>query len=816
MARDLAPWAFCALVVIAPQALGGIYPSAMVAIAMASGTCLALALVSARSTDLPSNLFLAVTLGPLLWTAFQVIPLPCGWVEVLSPMSVSRLRETYSLFRLDAPTLCTLTRDPAATREEVVKGLAVACGLLTGAMLAARGRQRVVFGAIAASTVLMALVALGHKAVGATLVFGVYEPIELRNAPLLAPLLNPNNLGGFLAMGVPLLIGLAFEAENPRLRIALLAALGIITATALMTRSRGAAGALALGPALYAGIALLRTRPDAASASSGPAWLRHATPVGIAVVLVLAGWAWSDELAAEFETSGWDKLDLIGRAAQFAATVPWVGVGRGAFSSVFVNTLQKQYRFDYAESLPVQWAVDWGTPATLALIIGLGWLWLRGALRARSHARVGAVAAVATVVAQNLVDLGLELLGPALVTASLLGGCASFPRSTRGSVKRARGLWLVGGAVAAGALIVPPVLASNLMAEHGPSVEARLLVSLEAQDHEAFHALLQRAMIAHPSEPILAIYGAQEALRRNDPEAGQLINRGMVLAPGWSAPHVQAIQWLWNRGARRQALLELRAASELQVHSAWTLLCPMAKSDLQGVLEVGAPRGPSRGHFLELLSQCGELSPASLVRIDEEILRIAPRAVAPRVRAARRSFKEGRFEESAKRAEEALRLSPADGGAAMLAAESYGRLGRFSEAFALLARASDAGAPPTDVYTSMARIAAQAGDRTQMREALSRLRGWLGTNKADLDRAYRLEAELERQAGNLGAALRAYDEAYRITQSPDALRAVAETAVAMGDIHRAIRAYNELCALGSEGGDACQRRDKLRSDGLNR
>src|SRR5262249_3855192 len=152
-----------------------------------------------------------------------------------------------------------------------------------------------------------------------------------------------------------------------RIRLALLGALGVVATTALMTRSRGAAGAVALGPALYAVIAILRTRErEGSSRHRGPRWLRYATPVGIAAVLGLAGWAWFDELAAEFEASGWDKLDLIGRAARFALSVPWVGVGRGGFSGAFVNTLQNQYRFDYAESLPVQWAADWGLPVTVA------------------------------------------------------------------------------------------------------------------------------------------------------------------------------------------------------------------------------------------------------------------------------------------------------------------------------------------------------------------------------------------------------------------------------------------------------------------
>ncbi len=811
----MAPWAFSALVVLAPQALGGIYPDAMVAIAIASGLCFALALLSARSTDLPTGLVLAAALGPLAWTVVQALPLPCSFVEWLSPLSVSRLREAHALFKLEPPSFCTLTRDPACTREEIVKGLAIACGWLTAAMLATRGEQRSVFRAVAASTVLMAVVALGHHAVSATHVFGMYEPIELRGTPMLAPLLNPNNLGGFLAMGVPVLMGLAFEEDDPRTRMVLLGLLGLIAATALMTRSRGAAGAVAVGPALYALIAALRARTEAGRMSRTPRWLRNATGMGILVVLGLAAWAWFDELLAEFEASGWDKLDLIGQAARFGTTTPWVGVGRGAFAPAFVNALQERYRFDYAESLFVQWAVDWGFPVTLALIGAVVVLWIRAAQRARSHARVGAVAAVATVVAQNQVDLGLELLGPALVAACLFGACSSFPRSVRSGETRSPRLLLLGGVLALVAVVLPLLLAARLIDEHGPSVEGRLTAMIAADDSAPLKPLLQRAVLAHPSEPMLAIIGAHAALRHREPIAGRLINRGMQLAPGWSAPHVQAAQWLWNRGLRHQAMVELRAGAELELHGVYSILCPMAVGDPVGAIETGAPRNEGRALYLERVARCLPRSSEHVLRIDEELMRIAPHAPEPHVRKAQRLLREQRFEEAAKAAAAALRSDPSSADAATLASQAYSSAGKPEEAYRVLQNAIEHGATPAAIYLQMARVAAAAKDRKKMKEALELLRGWDGADVDQLDSAYRHEAMLERELGNLAASLAAYEQAYRVANSPEALRGVAHTAEKLGDSRRALRAWTDLCALGAEGGDACKRRDRLRSPALN-
>jgi tetratricopeptide (TPR) repeat protein len=815
IARDVAPWALTALIVLAPQALGGIYPDAMVAIALGAGVCMALALLSARSTELPGNLLLAVTLGPLVWTVLQVMPLPCWLVEALAPLSASRLREAHALLKLEAPSFCSITRDPAGTREEVVKGLAIACGMLSAAILAARGEQRVVFRAVAGSTVLMALVAITHQLVGATHVFGMYQPIEMREMPLLAPLLNPNNLGGFLAMGIPVLMGLALEEDNPRVRVALLGAVGLVAASALMTRSRGAAGAVALGPALYALLAAVRTRHASGRASAGPAWLRNATLAGVAIVLGLATWAWLDELVAEFESSGWDKLDLIARVARFATSAPWVGVGRGAFAPAFVNTMQEHYRFDYAESLLVQWVVDWGLPAALALSIALAALWARAALRARSHARVGAVAAVATVVAQNMVDLGLELLGPALVAACLLGACASFPRVNRPQGTGARALWIVGGSIAAASLITPLALASRLIEEHGPTVEQRLEALAGDKDSARFKALLQRAVLAHPSEPMLVIIGAHAALKRRDPSAGRFINRGMQLSPGWAAPHVQAAQWLWNSGLRHQALLELRAAAELEVHTIDGILCPMAMADPVGAIEVGAPRkNRARVGYLERLAGCLPRDSEHVLRVDDELLRIAKRPINSYIRRTQRLLRERRFDEAAKAAEGARAHEPANVTAAVLGAQAYSSAGRPAEAFKMLEAGVEGGANPVAIYSQMARLAAVAKDRAKMKDALGLLRGWVGTDAEALERAYRLEATLEQDLGNIGASLAAYEEAYRVANRPEALRGVAQAAERLGDQRRALRAYADLCAFGAEGGDACKHRDRLKTGGL--
>jgi tetratricopeptide (TPR) repeat protein len=828
LARASAPWAFAALVVLAPQWLGGIYPDAMAATAIAAGVALSLAMASARARDLPSGLLLGVALGPLAWTAMQVTPLPCAIVDALAPLSAERWRQAHALFGLGEPGSCLISRDPGATREEVVKGLAITCALLSAALLAARGQQRLAFGAVGVSVGLMAVVAIAHAAVGAERVYGLYMPVELRNARFIAPLINPNNLGGFLALGIPVLIGLALEQdEKPPLRFGLLCAVGVVAAAALMTRSRGAAGAVALGPMLYLGLAVARVRLSdetrRARRQRIPWWLRMSTPLGIVLVLGLAGYAWLDELIAEFAASGWDKIDLIVRGSRFATTVPFMGVGRGGFSAAFLGSVENHYRFDYAENMLVQWAVDWGVIPALALALSFCMLVGRAARRARSHARIGALAGVITVAAQNLVDLGLELLGPAVVAAGLLGAAVTFPQdaptlqssSKSGPRRPAFARRTLLATLAALALLVPAVLAPRLIEEHGPNIEQRLPVLVEAKDRKRFAQVVQRGMLAHPSEPMFAIWAAHEALVHRDSRAGRFINRGMLLAPGWAAPHVQAAQWLWNRGLRRQAFVELRAGAELEVHAINSLLCPMAKIDAQGAYDA-APKPPSRAMYLERIAQCLPVSVPVTRQIDAELRRVAPHFDGPFMREAHRLLAENKPREAAEHALQVVKLDPSYTDAADLAARALALDGQTTRALQVLATAAENGGDPFVLHRRAARLAAAAKDAAGVQAALEPLRGWSAGDGERLHSVYLLEGKLQTELGNYGAALKAYDEAYRLAEKPEALRAVASTAEHIGDLRRALSAYASLCELHPEIPDVCKHRDRLRGTGLNR
>lgn len=796
---------FSGFVCLAPQLLGGAVPAMVPVIAAGSVVTLFAVVLSARDRDAAVTPLVVAMLGALAWTAIQALPLPCMLVRGFDAEGVAEFERSLRLVGTHAPTLCSLSRDPGATRAEVVKGFAIVPAFLCGLLLAARGERRTVYRAVAASGVLMALVAMVHTAGRAETVFGLYRPVYVRGAPTVAPLLNPNALGGFLAMCVPLTIGLAFsERSRSRKTFAVIAA-GVLAACTLMTRSRGAVIALALGLALLAVLGGLRRSSRARAQAPREAGL--ATAVAIAVALALALTAWRTTLLAEFRAGAWDKLDLIAAAFGLAWRHPWFGVGRGAFASVFPGIHATPYRFDHAENLVAQWAAEWGWPVAGALLLALVFAWVRRLRTPRSFASLGALAAVATIATHNLADLGLELAGVASVAGALLGAATAraTPHARRGRGSCAR----VGTATAIAGALVLAALAPTLARDDSETLAANLRASIRSGHRQDFRADLAHAITLHPMRPEFAVLAAAEAIATESSDAGRWINRGMQLAPGWATPHVQAVQWLWRAGRHDQAIVELGMAAARDVHALGPLLCPLAQYDPSAVTRV-APSGPSGAEFLELASRCLAADSAGGKAIDEALARSHPDRPWAQLRRIERLLTSQSTEDAVREVRAFRRAGYRGDDAALLEARALVQLHRPAEAIAVLEDAARRSAAPRALLELAARTHAALGADTAMRESLARLRGTAGGQTAGLRDAWMLEGELETGLGNTGRALRAYEEAFRITGDIDALGMAASAAERLGDTKRAYQSYSRLCDLAPERG-ACARRDALRS-----
>jgi tetratricopeptide (TPR) repeat protein len=798
------------VIVVAPQLLGGVYPWGMLLISGGALCALGLALWASQRSGVRWAPLVAAMLIALLWTMVQATPLPCAFVEHIAPKAAAEVQRAYRVLGSVPPTWCALSQDPGGTREEVVKGIGITASFVCAWILARRGYSRAIYRAVAASGTLLAAVALAHAAVGATSVFGLYEPIEIRAQPFLAPLMNLNTLGGFLAMCVPILISLAFsEGATARERLLLQLCTGLVACAIFMTRSRGAVGALFLGVGLFVFCAWLNRRLRAAHESRAPRahYDQLAAVLVIASALAVVVYGGYSEIVPEFRGGGWEKLELIDRVLHFAARQPVIGVGRGAFGSAFAPEHNTSNRFEYAEDFVAQWVTEWGAPVALLLIGAIAHAMVQAVRRGRSIERMGALAGLLALAAQNLVDIGLELIGVAIVASALLAACTASAISTR-ERKRARGsrLPLAGFTLCVALLLA---LARPIYTDHATYLREQLAERFEARDREGFRASLVRAVAAHPSDAPCAVLAASEALLHADPAAGGWINRAMQLAPGWSAPHELAARWLWRGGRVDQARIELAAAMSRDPYATRGLACSMAKTDPVAVAHV-IPPGPHRRLLFEFLAQCIGTESEAAAQIDAIIVGEFPDDPNVALRNVQRHLARGEAQAAYDMAEAALRRAPnlaVD--ASLLQVRALRALGRDDEAVAALQRAQKAAPDSTKLVAEEAQLQADRGDRAGTQAALARLRGLSAARAGDTANAFMLEATLERKLGNLPGSLRAYDQAYGITGEYAALSGIASTAEELGDRQRAVWAYGMMCGMGATARDACARRDRL-------
>ncbi|MEM9073739.1 MAG: O-antigen ligase family protein [Myxococcota bacterium] len=783
--------------VVSPLLLGGVPAWATVIIAGLATAALFATLFGLGPERLPTTRSATgvVIAASVLWTGLQALPLPCGVVEFLHPAAAREATTTAELLGTSAQ--CTLSRDPGATREALLRMCAIAAAFFA-AFAIARRRRRLVHLAVASSVVVVTLVALGHQLVGAERVFGLYEPRFAASASL-GPILNPNNLAGFLVLGIPLLIALALRIEDTRTRLALGSMAGLAIIVVFLTVSRGGIGALLLELTVLG--AFVARRRGRLAINKG-AFLAG---VGfVALAIAAGGFVVADALAAEADNLDLRKIELAKYTYGFAWDNPWVGVGRGAFSATFPAALGVHRRWVHAESFPAEWAAEWGIPFAL-LFIGVLTFEARRAIRATQSTLGLAIGiGIGAFALQNLLDFGLELSGVAVVAFALLGALVAPAGDTPGGwpLPEARRL-MVGTALASTALLL--LLGLDVHRDAAPRLEAELGAHAEERDRGAFRETLERALEAHPEDPTFALLAGSEALYAGDPSALRWLNRAMVLAPGWAVPHVEAARWLIRAGRREQGMLELRAAAELHPHRITPVLCWTLRRwpDAELGMLAAPEEGDGRAIVLESIAGC--LQGEEREKVDAVLLSEFPSRIEPQIRAASGAFEAGRREEAIASLQTLLEESRSDE-VRLALGEFLLQSERADEAIRVVER-SRSRAPKT--LRLLARAQAASGNETAMRETLSRLKARVRLNRRQLAQAAAFEASLERELGNTGRAIRAYEAAFRYEENPRFLVGVAETAEHAGDEGRALRAYEQLVQAHPDNARYRQKKSRL-------
>lgn len=562
--RDrIAVSAALAALATAVLAVGGALRPVQAAVAVLVALALGAQLPSRRRIERASPLVVALGLAAGL-TALQLVPLPDALVEQLNPTGAALRDQGVAI--ADVGYWPSLSMDAAGSAA----ALAFFVILLGVAIVAIRfsaterGRYRVL-AAVAGVCGLVSIVVGVHELLGATSLYGVYEPAQA-TPTILGPLLNTNHLAGLTAMGTIAALALAATGKQ-RTNVRLLWG-GVFIAclvTTLAGQSRGGTLAMIAGGIVTAVVLvaqrILRSR-DRSVAARRRQFLVGSLPLGIVALCALVLIVYVSAGGVAQQLSDTSLTEIAEPRSKFAAwrssvelvrEAPWTGVGRGALEPAFtrVHPASAHVTFSHLENEYVQAIVEWGIPGAIALALALGWLavvairrWRDGPLAA------GALGGLAAIAVQSNVDFGVELLGVAVPATALAATVAYAPlrEVAGGALWRARVLRALHVVALGAAALV-------LMSPISTSV---------AEDHEAWVGRqvpmdeLRASIERHPLDYLG--YARAGLVRQHEPEGIRLLNHALMLHPTHPALHAIAARLLHRAGRDAQAAVEYAAA----------------------------------------------------------------------------------------------------------------------------------------------------------------------------------------------------------------------------------------------------------------
>jgi hypothetical protein len=552
-------------------ALGAVHVPVLVAVAPCAFAAAALALRHQRDTRGALRIPFPAAAFALLaaYTLLQALPMPVAWLERLSPAGADVWARALVPFGEDGPRFASLSLDPGASVVEALKWLTYAAVLVAASTVAARRSAETGVAIVFCAAVAAALTTVAHGLAGASRVYGVYQPSVPVPAWHMGPLLNPNNLAGYLNLGALSGMGLLLSHKPPAPRWLIGLGIAVLVAVNVSSASRGGVLALPVGVALLAFLISRRAKDRGREMPSSAKWLLGAVLVGGSVLALLGG---NRAAFGELVDENIEKLDMLLWARPMLRDYPIFGIGRGAFESVFpaYRTTAGHVVYTHAECFPAQWLAEWGVPVGAAALLAFAY-----ALRptrlgvTRSTLCAGAYAGVAILVLQNLVDLGFEVPAVCIALTTVLGSLWGNVRGPRGDREgHASRLAGIAPSLAAAAGLALPILAFRLGAPDVAAERERVRAAYEAMApgdepaRERLRAALHTAMRRHPAEPYFPLVGALSAFRTRTESPLPWLQRTLERAHVNGRAHLLLAQVLEARGARRQALFELRLVVE--------------------------------------------------------------------------------------------------------------------------------------------------------------------------------------------------------------------------------------------------------------
>ncbi len=823
---DLGRWLWIAVVLCAPHLLGGVpgwATTLMAAVLTVSVALLCSGSLGTQTTGFSPDAFGAVLLAAAVLTALHAVPMPAELTSFVAPRAVLHLTEVRQGLGAAPPGWIPFSIDVGRTYERILCAVAILLSYVGGKALAHGNRGRRCFASVAGSVALVGGSSLFHKAIGARSVYGVYRP-EWTDAN--GPIMNPNNLCGMMAFGLPIALSLGRSGRSGE-RSLWYTLSGVIFVVAVSTGSRGGLAAAIFGVALYV---LLEPRPRRSSKSEareateavdrGANWghwsrklLGRMAPLCAVATLAVLGAVpgIADKLYAE-RFGDLTKFELFRDEIRFLFADPQaliVGVGRGGFGSAFASAFEGARHGAFAETLPMQYGIEFGVPfMLLGLTLAVVQL-VRIVRRTGSPLRVGAAVGCVAIGAQNFVDFSLELSGVAVVVAGAFGA-AGGGRATR---QTAGNRWW-GPCTCAAGLLACLSCAWTVVTSDPVDSERALRAALANEDYAEFQKLFGPVARRHPADPVFALLGASHGVLSKASNAAFWLNRAMILAPGWAEPHQWAAQWLAMRGMWPQAGIELSFAAERDVHSTREILCRWLKvRPLADVVLAAAPlAGASRQTILEAGAGClHAAAPDEAALVDsvvlEEVQNHFPSEVRQLARLVRTDPEAAVLTAERLRDAWPSRLEPYE-----LASQAMLVLNRAPQAIAILEQAATHVDKRVEIFRLLAHAYARAGDAEGMRDTVRRYKVSMPAESGHLANASRLLGRLEQVLGNDARAFVAFQEADSFKPDLETLALAADLAFKLGENEFAMRAWSDLCQRHPSPAPYCKKRDRWVGD----
>jgi tetratricopeptide (TPR) repeat protein len=755
-----------------------------------------------------ATLLLITGVGLTLYTALQCVPMPLSWLSVVAPHNADVWSRALTPLHEGGPAWAPISLDPIATRVEVLKGMAYLLAFIT-ALWIARRRDGTSFlsGTVVITALVLGVAAVLHPAFGAQKLFGVYAPASGAAGRHLAPLMNPNNLAGYLNVALCLSLASLLAPEPPVPRPIGAAVVLLLAAVQVWVASRGGVIAMAIG----AFVVIVIARISRARHSGAATRLTLVSAAGMAVGAAFFALGGSDEVPNELFDTNASKLTMAVELLRPLRAMPILGCGRGAFESTFpaFRIHPGHVTLAYPENVVVQWLVEWGAPVGLAGLVLVAFALRPNVVLARSTTAGGAWAALVALTVQNLVDLGTEV--PGLMFAGVV--CAAIVvAGTPGRSTRWKGeLWsrwprrvaATAGLTAAAVIVwVGAGLGKELHDDQGVLHEAALR-PVSAQE---MHALARAAMLRHPAEPYFPFITSFRAARERDDNALPWIGAALERARVYGVAHLVLARVVAPRSAS-QARLEYRLALEQMPELVGVVFpreAPRVVASYDDALDL-VPRGKVGVAVLEQLVQAiGDRLPATRARLDAEMVVRAPNSTGPPIRSAQYSVqdlempwceggaRDGCIRKALAMATVVQRLEPEQCEGFALHARARAASGDAAGGVAELEQAADQVRDRLRCFEQVVTIAREGRLEAQTEAALRRIVAAGCGSSAECSDAFLWVGGQYEAMGRMHEALNLYKRAFEQVPDDQLLGRIAALAAAMGLHAEAAQDYDQL------------------------